>query len=128
MHLHGRRKVLLDLDRLQVIRERVGVPLVLHGASSIDDEALQLAIRGGIRKINIGSTLRTAFYRAVHERIMSTGTTFNPYEVLGSGLEGDILLAGRLAVRNLVREKMHLFGSAGRASDLNDAAATFPLT
>jgi ketose-bisphosphate aldolase len=115
IHLHGRRKLLLNLDRLQAIRERVHVPLVLHGASSVDDEALRQAIRGGIRKVNIGSALRSAFYGAVHARVVSLGTVFNPYEVLGSGLEGDILLAGRLAVRDLVREKMQIFGSAGRA-------------
>jgi fructose-bisphosphate aldolase class II/tagatose 1,6-diphosphate aldolase GatY/KbaY len=119
IHLHGRRKVKLDLDRLQAIREQVHVPLVLHGASSVDDEALRQAIRGGIRKVNIGSALRSAFYRAVHARVASMDTAFNPYEVLGSGLEGDILLAGRLAVRDMVREKMLIFGSAGRASDLS---------
>jgi ketose-bisphosphate aldolase len=116
IHLHGRRRVLLDLDRLKAIRERVHVPLVLHGASSVDDEALRQAIRGGIRKVNFGSALRSAFYHAVHARVIDMDIAFNPYEVLGSGREADILLAGRLAVRDLVRGKMKIIGSAGRAS------------
>jgi ketose-bisphosphate aldolase len=114
VHLHGRRKVGLDLERLRAIRERVRVPLVLHGASSIEDEALRQAIRWGIRKINVGSVLRSAFYRAVRERIAATSDAFSPYEVVGSGLPDDVLLAGRLALRDVVVEKMRLFGSAGR--------------
>jgi ketose-bisphosphate aldolase len=115
VHLHGRLKVGLDLDRLRAIRQRVQVPLVLHGASSVDDEALRQAIRGGIRKVNVGSALRRAFYEAVRERVRALNADFNPYDVLGSGRANDILMAGRLAVRELVLQKMRLFGSAGRA-------------
>jgi ketose-bisphosphate aldolase len=117
VHLHGRHSVGLDLERLQTIRAQVNVPLVLHGGTSIDDNALRLAIQAGIRKVNIGSALRGAFFRAVQERITATGAAFNPYEVMGSGQDGDVLLAGRFAVRDVVREKLLLFGSAGHASD-----------
>jgi ketose-bisphosphate aldolase len=123
VHLHGRRTVGLDLERLEAIRARVQVPLVLHGASSVGDEALRQAIRRGIRKINVGSALRSAFYTAVQSSVLATGSVFNPYEVMGSGREGDVLLAGRLAVRDLVQAKMHLFGSAGHAADHATASA-----
>jgi ketose-bisphosphate aldolase len=116
VHLHGRRQVGLDLERLRAIRAKVRVPLVLHGATSVADEALRQAIRGGIRKVNVGSALRSAFYRAVRERVRAGGEDFNPYEVVGSGRANDILTAGRLAVREVVRRKMELFGSAGRDS------------
>ena len=66
-------------------------------------------------KINVGSALKSAFYRAVRNRIAETGDDFNPYTVVGSGLPEDVLLAGRLAVRDVVAEKMRVFGSAGRA-------------
>jgi fructose/tagatose bisphosphate aldolase len=115
VHLHGRKTVGLDLDRLRRIRAGVDIPLVLHGATSIDDTALREAIRHGIRKINVGSALRAAFYRALMDRIAVTGPDFNPYEVVGSGRRDDVLMAGRLAVRAVVQEKMRLFGSAGRA-------------
>ena len=114
-HLHGRKTVGIDLERLRRIRACVDVPLVLHGATSIDDSALREAIHCGIAKINVGSALRTAFYRAVSQQIAATGSGFNPYEVLGSGRGKDALMAGRLAVRDVVRRKMRLFGSAGRA-------------
>jgi fructose/tagatose bisphosphate aldolase len=115
VHLHGRGSVGLDLARLRAIRARVRVPLVLHGGTSIDDDALVAAVRVGIRKINVGSALRSAFYRAVRASIAAIGEPFNPYQVVGAGLDGDVLLAGRRAVSELVGAKMRLFGSAGRA-------------
>ena len=114
LHLHGRRQVELDIDRLQAIRRRVQVPLVLHGATSVADSSIRRAIEAGIRKINVSSALRSAFFRAVKEHIATSEEKFNPYEVLGSGLPADVLLAGRIAVRHLVCAKMQLFGSAGR--------------
>jgi len=116
VHLHGRHKVGLDLGRLRAIRRRVNVPLVLHGATSIDDQSLREAIGEGIGKINVGSALRSAFYNAIRDAIAQAGADFNPYEVVGSGLPQDVLTAGRRAVRDIVIEKMRLFGSAGRAS------------
>lgn len=115
VHLHGRQKVALDLHCLAAIRARVHVPLVLHGGSSIDDESLRHAIRGGIRKINVGSVLRRAFYGAVRAAISEAGEQVNPYEVLGSGLPEDILLRGRQAVRDVAAQKMAVFGSSGHA-------------
>ncbi len=114
VHLHGRQRAYLDLARLRAIRARVPVPLVLHGGTSIADDDLRAAIDAGIRKINVGSALRSAFYRAVQQRVETTGNDFNPYQVLGSGLEADVLTAGRTAMRDLIVEKMRLFGSAGR--------------
>jgi ketose-bisphosphate aldolase len=122
VHLHGRRHVALDIDRLLAIRRRVNVPLVLHGASSIDDMSLRDAINAGIRKINVGSALRRAFYLAVQESCLAEGDEFNPYLVLGSGLSGDVLLAGRLAVRDLVADRMRLFGSAGKSPGFGERA------
>ena len=42
----------------------------------------------------------------------------NPYEVIGSGLDDDVLVAGRLAMAAEVAQMMRLFGSAGRADAL----------
>jgi fructose-bisphosphate aldolase class II len=105
MHLHGRRSLPLDLERLGRLAEQVKVPLVLHGASSIRREDLVAAISLGIRKINVGSLLKQAYFGALRQAIADAGESANPYEVIGSGLKEDVLVAGRLA----------LFGSAGKA-------------
>ncbi len=114
-HLHGRRKMGIDLDRLAAIRAKVNVPLVLHGATSVGDEAIRAGVRLGLRKINVGSALRRSFYQGVKNKVEEIGDRFNPYEVMGSGREGDALQAGKLAMKAIVKEKIRLFGSAGRA-------------
>jgi fructose/tagatose bisphosphate aldolase len=113
-HLHGRRRVRLNLARLAELKQSLTVPLVLHGASSVDRADLTEAIRLGIRKINVGSGLKRAYFEAVRRAAAQAGEDYNPYEVVGSGLAGDVLTAGRVALRKTVEEWMRAFGSAGR--------------
>ncbi len=115
MHLHGRRSLSLDLERLGQLREQVHVPLVLHGASSIQRNDLRTAINLGVRKINVSSLLKQAYFGALREACMAAGESINPYEVIGSGLKEDVLVAARLALQEVVMELMDLFGSAGKA-------------
>ena len=114
-HLHGRATVRLDLNLLDRLRREVTVPLVLHGATSVDRDDLRAAIAKGVRKINVGSALKRAFVEAVREACQDLGDSYNPYEVIGSGLEADMLVRARLAVHEVVESYMNLFGSAGRA-------------
>lgn len=62
---HGtyRQAPKLAFDVLAKIRERTGIPLVLHGGSGISDEDFRRAIREGITKVNIA----TAGFRALTE-------------------------------------------------------------
>jgi fructose-bisphosphate aldolase, class II len=114
MHLHGRRLVRLDLDRLRALAT-LPVPLVLHGATSIAPSDLQAAIEIGVRKINVGSRLKQAFLVALREACRAVPENANPYECIGSGLGNDVLVAGRRAMAAEVGRMMHLFGSNGRA-------------
>ncbi len=114
-HLHGRAELALDHARLAELAAAVPVPLVLHGASSVSRGDLAEAIRRGVRKINVGSVVKKSFFEAVRTACAAVGPGYNPYEVVGSGLEGDVLTAGRLAMRKSVEELMRVFGSAGRA-------------
>ena len=118
MHLHGRQQVGLDLDRLQDLYAALQVPLVLHGASSVYPEHLSKAVACGIRKINVGSLLKQVYFENLQEAIYSTRREYNPYEVIGSGLECDVLMTGRVALQSKVEGLMHLFGSAGKADSL----------
>ena len=114
IHLHGRRMVRLDLDRLAALAE-LPVPLVLHGASSVEPDDLSAAIGLGVRKINVGSRLKQSYFAALRDACAETPAAANPYEVIGSGLADDVLVAGRLAMQAEVERSMRLFGSAGRA-------------
>jgi fructose-bisphosphate aldolase class II len=96
----------LDFDRLQKIRDLVDIPLVLHGASGVPEEAIQRAISIGISKINIDTDLRQAFTAAVVKVLTDKPDEFDPRKLLGPARE---------ALKQVVKEKITLFGSAGRA-------------
>jgi fructose/tagatose bisphosphate aldolase len=115
-HLHGRSRVHLDLAGIEHLRRAVSVPLVLHGATSVEPGDLTDAIKAGIRKVNVGSALKSAYFEALHAACRKTDAEYNPYEVVGSGLDADVLAAGRRALTAKVEQYMRLFGSAGRCA------------
>jgi ketose-bisphosphate aldolase len=112
-HVHGRSHIHLDLARVEQIRQAVSAPLVLHGATSVEPEDLAGAIKAGVRKVNVGSALKSTYFEALREACRKTGDEYNPYEVLGSGLDADVLAAGRRAMTVRVEQYVRLFGSAG---------------
>ncbi len=117
----------LALERIDEIKKRVGIPLVLHGASGVDpkvvakaekygaklpgakgvpDEAYKKAIALGINKTNIDTDLRLAWTATVREALHEKPEVFDPRKVLGPARE---------AVKAVIKGKMELFGSAGKA-------------
>ena len=102
---HGvyKNKPQLNLERLSEIRNRVDVPLVLHGGSGLTDDDFKNTIKNGIAKVNIFTDLCLAGDRAMRE-----------------GLEKGI---GYLETRNLkvetikeaVKKKIITFGSVNKA-------------
>jgi fructose-bisphosphate aldolase, class II len=73
-HAMTQQTAALDLDLIERLRERVPVPLVLHGSSGVPDETLQEAIRCGITKVNIGTALNIAFTAALRESLHTHDT------------------------------------------------------
>ena len=109
----GRRG--LDLDRLAAVRRRVGVPFDLHGGTGIDFDSLRQAIALGVAKVSYGTYVKQRYLAAIRKALAGTDAASNPHELLGMGQSGDILVAGRLAVRDAVLERIHLLGCCGRA-------------
>lgn len=118
----------LDFERLELIRERVDVPLVLHGASSvpswiiekatkygaelsgakgIPEECIRKAISLGVTKINIDTDLRLAFTATIREFLAKSPREFDPRKILSPAKE---------AMKDVVKGKIRLFGSSGKAS------------
>ena len=75
---HGiyKSKPVLDLDRVKVIAEKTGLPLVMHGGSGVSDEDYRTAIRNGIRKINYYSYMSKAGVSAVKAMLEAEDVTF----------------------------------------------------
>ena len=115
-HTHGHAQLRLNLQRLAELRAVVLVPLVLHGATSVHPQDLAAAVQGGVRKINVGSVLKRTFLETLRRATDQVGESYNPYQVVGSGLASDVLSQARLAVQKVVEDLMRLFGSAGQAS------------
>ena len=105
----------LDLERLAAIRARVPVPLVLHGGTGITRRSLQAAIGLGVAKVNYGTYLKQHYLRVLRERLVAGDPSANPHELLGMGGPSDLLVAGRIAVRDAVLERITTLGCCGRA-------------
>ena len=71
----------LDLDRLAEIRKVVDIPLVLHGASGLSEEAVVESIKRGICKVNFATELRIAYTDGVKEFLAANPDAFDPKEV-----------------------------------------------
>jgi tagatose 1,6-diphosphate aldolase GatY/KbaY len=95
----------LDIERLKQIRELVEIPLVLHGASGLDDKDVRECIRAGICKVNFATELRIAYSDGVKETLGRHPETFDPKKY-GA--------AGREKVRQLVMDKIMVCGCNNR--------------
>jgi len=108
--LHGER--LLDIERIAAIREAVEVPLVLHGGTGISAQSLKQAIGLGVAKVNYGTVLKQRYLEAVRRALENKQP--DPHYLLGYGGDEDVMVAGRLAVRDAVLEKMDILGCMGK--------------
>jgi ketose-bisphosphate aldolase len=113
VHIHLSGEQDLDLDRLAAIHNRVPVPLVLHGGTGITATSLSEAIGLGVAKVNYGTYLKQRYLKSI--RAALSHEVSNPHEVLGLGGEADVMVAGRLAVRDAVLERIDTLGCCGRA-------------
>lgn len=105
----------LDLTQLEKLRAAIPVPLVLHGGSGISDESLAAAVRLGVAKVNYGTYLKQRYLAALRKALAATSEVTNPHELLGMGGDHDLLVAGRLAAREAVLERIELLGCCGKA-------------
>lgn len=105
---HGQYKGIPELDfpRLEKIRSLVSIPIVLHGSSGVPDEAIQKAIKLGVRKVNIDTNIREAFVAACRQVLNNDAKEIDPRKVLGPARE---------AATAVIREKIRVFGSNGKA-------------
>lgn len=116
----------LRFDLLQDIRKTVKIPLVLHGASMVDNAIvekaieygvkvskfqgvdindLKKAIKFGINKINVDTDLRLVFTTAMREFMKKHPEDFNPRDALGFAMN---------EMQKNVEKHIEIFGSRRR--------------
>ena len=101
----------LDFDALAKIKELIGdLPLVLHGGTGIPADMIKKAISLGVAKINVNTECQLYFQEATRKYIEEgkdlQGKGFDPRKLLAPGAE---------AIKEIVKEKMELFGSINKA-------------
>ena len=118
----------LDFPRLEKIQNLLpGYPIVLHGASSVPaelvdicnkyggklpgtrgvpEEFLARAAKMAVCKINVDTDLRIAMTGAIRQVFAESPSEFDPRKYLGPARE---------AVKQVVKGKVKLFGCAGKA-------------
>ncbi|MDS0527645.1 tagatose bisphosphate family class II aldolase [Clostridium sp. SHJSY1] len=95
----------LDFERLKEIRNKVNVPLVLHGASDVPDDLVKKAISLGICKVNVATDLKIPFSDAVKEFFKENPKENDPRKYMTPGKE---------AMKKIVKHKIAICGSANR--------------
>lgn len=106
--VHGiyKGKPKLDFERMVKIHELIKLPLVLHGGSGIPDELIKKSISCGITKININTELQIAWSNAVRIFLNENDKVYDPRK---------IIKGGEIAMKEMIKEKIILFGSNGKA-------------
>lgn len=61
----------LDFERIKELREKLSIPLVMHGGSDIPVEQLIKAVNCGMAKFNIATEYQRAFYNHMKHFIMN---------------------------------------------------------
>lgn len=94
----------LDFERIRRISEMTDLPLVLHGGSGLSNDDFKQAVSCGICKVNIFTDIDKAGKAGIEKGLASGAKTMMgliPYEIE--------------AMKEVVREKITLFGSLDRA-------------
>jgi len=101
----------LSFDTLEAIKALTGdTPLVLHGGSGIPDEQIKKAISMGVAKVNVNTECQLVFAAATRKYIEEgkdlEGKGYDPRKLLAPGAQ---------AIRDEVKDRVAVFGSAGKA-------------
>lgn len=91
----------LDFERLEKIKAKTEVPLVLHGASGVSDSNVKTAISYGINKVNIATELKVALANRIRLVLNKDKSINDPRNYFGEG---------KKAVEKIVRKKINLCG------------------
>lgn len=107
-NLHGKYPVpkILDLELLQAIRDAIPCQISLHGGSDTPLNYFEEAARIGVSKININSDMRYAFRTTLEKALQEHPDEFAVMKLMD---------AVKDAIEAVVEEKIHAFGSAGKA-------------
>lgn len=86
---HGfyKEKPELNFRKLEEAKAAIAVPLVLHGGTGIPEEDIQKAIKGGIRKVNVGTAIYSSYMNGIRKKLMEDGENQFTLDVMEYGMQ-----------------------------------------
>ena len=100
--LKGGKDPALNIKRMKEIKEAVGIPMVLHGASGNSVDDIKAAISAGMSCVHINTEIRVAFRQALVKSLQENPDEVAPYKYMKDSV---------LAVEKVVTEKLKLFSN-----------------
>lgn len=104
-----------DFELLSRIHDAVPVPLVIHGGTGFADADVPRAIELGVAKFNVGSIMKKLYLESVRDTMLSLPEKPNFQELVGSHKSADFLEVAKNRVKNEVKRRIAVYGSAGKA-------------
>jgi len=98
---------ILNVELISTLNKVLRVPMVLHGASGLDDSVVRECIKRGICKVNFATELRDAYTKAVKAFLEKNPGTIDPKKYG---------VSARQAVRDLVIDKIRVCGCEGKGA------------
>jgi fructose-bisphosphate aldolase, class II len=100
----GEPKIRFDI--IEEVSKNIDAPIVLHGGSGVPDEAIKQAIAKGVGKINVNTENQVASTEVIRKVLGENPSMIDPRKYLGPA---------RDAIKEVVKQKIRLFGSNGKA-------------
>lgn len=95
-HAMTTRSATLDIDLIARLRDRLAVPLVLHGSSGVPDDQLRAAAAAGISKINVGTALNIAMTHSIRDFLTGDERVVDPRRYLAPARQAMAAEVGHL--------------------------------
>ncbi|MCP1108929.1 class II fructose-bisphosphate aldolase [Ohessyouella blattaphilus] len=115
-HLKEDGLVTIDFEALKTLVERIEIPLVLHGGTSISHEDLSKAASMGVAKVNFGTGMKRVALTAMKEYFAKNDVDkMDPNDVLGRGQEKDLMVIEQEAIMKYVEATIKALNGENKA-------------
>ncbi|MFP4662054.1 MAG: class II fructose-1,6-bisphosphate aldolase, partial [Halanaerobiales bacterium] len=92
----------LDFDRLDTIKKKIKIPVVLHGASGVPEDDVKKSVSLGVNKVNVNTDFQQAYNDKIRSIFANDPDVYDPRKFCGPG---------RDAIKAKVIEKIKFLGS-----------------
>lgn len=96
----------IHFDIIEEVVKAIPASVVLHGGSGVPDEMIRKAVEAGVGKINVNTENQVAMTQTIRDVLNGDSKVYDPRKYL---------TPARKAMVDVVKSKIQLFGSVGKA-------------